>query len=140
MTTERKRIGPRLFEEMRTRAAPTVHSRLIPGGISYVADPLELARVEKMESAYYAEQARLLAADDFKAKAIEGDTRDKLIRALVLALADAKPETLKKDGKPFVGYAKDKNRGIVGHLIEGGFTDLKTSSLETHIVRALKGD
>jgi hypothetical protein len=68
-----------------------------------------------------------------------GTTPNRIIRALVLALADAHPDTLKKDGRPFIGYATDTGHcGIVGHLIDGKFTDLKTRALENAISKALK--
>lgn len=68
-------------------------------------------------------------------------TAYRVIRALALALADAYPEKLKKDGAPFVGYDKPTgNAGIVGHLIGGNHTDLKTTALEKYIGQALKGN
>ncbi|MBK1716664.1 hypothetical protein [Thiocystis violacea] len=64
----------------------------------------------------------------------------RIIRALTLALAKTDPETFEKDGRPKVGCHKKRGTvsGIVGHLIEGKFSDLETTALETHINKALK--
>ncbi len=73
-----------------------------------------------------------------KAKKTNTDeTAYRVIRALVLALSDAYPDELKKDGSPFIGYSKDKDRGIVGFLVEKGYTELKTTALEKAIRKSL---
>ena len=63
-----------------------------------------------------------------------------IIRALALALVQAHPNLLSKNGKPFLGYSKGKYVGIVGYLVGGGYTDLKTTALQEHIKEALRRD
>ena len=67
----------------------------------------------------------------------------KIIAALVNALADEHPGTMKKsNGSVLVGTSKDTgDSGVVGHLIKNRYvTDLKTGALERHIGRAIKGE
>lgn len=65
-----------------------------------------------------------------------------IIGALTRALAETDPARLKKpDGRPLVGCANGATTsGVVGHLIEGGFTGFGTRTLETHIGKALNSD
>lgn len=67
----------------------------------------------------------------------------KIIAALVKALADAHPGTMKKsNGSVLVGTSKDTgDSGIVGHLVSKGYADgVKRSALESHIGKAIKGE
>jgi hypothetical protein len=66
-------------------------------------------------------------------------TAFKIIAALSHALAETEPAALAKDGAPFVGYARASgDKGIVGHLVKGGHTDLKDSTLRDYLSKALK--
>ena len=66
-----------------------------------------------------------------------------IIAALVNALADSHPGTMKKsNGSVLVGTSKDTgDSGVVGHLIGKGYAvGVKRSALETHIGKAIKGE
>lgn len=102
---------------------------------------LELDDIGARRRAYDLEKHRLLAAADMKdelsARAEDGYLA--VIRSLTMALADAHPDTLKPDGIPFVGYAKDTgSKGIVGHLIGGKYSDRSSRDLEKKIGDAIK--
>lgn len=81
-----------------------------------------------------------LFPEDRPSKNTQNETLYEVIRALSIALSEAHPDTLKKkDGRPLVGSDKPGGTsGIVGHLIAGKHTHLKSSCLEGHISRALK--
>lgn len=63
-----------------------------------------------------------------------------IIRALAAALAETDPKRFKNgDGTIKTGCAKAATvSGIVGHLKEGGFSALSSTTLEDHIRRALR--
>lgn len=116
-------------------ATEQLYSNLVAG--------IEACKDREAERIGYAqERGRLKALGEAKTALSERTEAGYLevIGALARALADLKPEELKRsDGSPLVGYSKQSgDRGIVGYLKSNGYSSRSDGDLQKKISAALK--